>query len=156
MKIITKKPKWQDIDRESQFFIDYATMEQQDEITSLVMQIALIDESLMGTTQKSEMSKKLNAFSDDKKTKALLLNVKLGRLALRYQVKNWKGITNGNNKSIKIKLVPWVNPDGEERGTQIEEELFNSLTQGLNWWDLIHIYNCIYQVTGNTEADKKK
>ena len=156
MKIITKKPKWQDIDDESQFFIDYATIEQQDEISSLVTQMILVDESLIGATQKGEMDEKLNAFSDEEKTKVLLLSAKLGRLALKYQVKNWKGITNGSNKPIKIKLVPWVNSDGIEAGTQIEEELFNSLVQGLSWWNLIHIYNCISQVTGMNESDKKK
>ena len=156
MKIKTKKPKWQDIDGESQFYIDYPVIEQQDEVDLIISKIMLLDDSLQGVTNKKEMEGKLNSFSIDNKAMAMQLQKVAGRLAIKYTVKDWKGVSGDNDKPMKIKLVPWINSEGKEEGTQIEEKLYKKLIQNLSWWELIHIYNCIYQVIGFTETDKKK
>jgi hypothetical protein len=151
MKIINKTSKWVEIDGESSFMVEYPTIEQQDEIDLLVAEIMYLDESVLGTLDKKEMDKKLQSFSAKNKARMIVLNKKLGRLALKYQVKNWKGVNNGTLKPVKIKLVPYA--DG---GTQIEPKLFNQLVSSLSMWELIHIYNMISIQTGMSETDKKK
>lgn len=151
MKIINKTSKWIDIDGESSFMVEYASIEQQDEIDLILAELMYIDDSLGGTTDKNKMEEKLQAFSAKNKARVVLLNKKLGRLALKYQVKDWKGVNNGTGKPVKIKLVSY--PDG---GTQIEEKQFDKLISSLGMWELIHIYNMITLQTGITETDKKK
>ena len=153
MKINLKhsKSRWVDIDGESQFLIDYPTIEQQDEIDIVLAEIMFMDESLIGVVDKGQMEQKLNSFSARNKAQVTHLNKKLGRLAIKYQVKDWKGIVNGNGKAVKIRLVPHL-----ESGTQIEEKLFKSLIKELKWWDLVHIFNCFSQETELNETDKKK
>ena len=153
MKINLKhsKTRWVDIDEESQFMIDYPTIEQQDEIDLILAEIMFMDESLMGIVDKEQMEEKLKSFSAKNKAQVTHLNKKLGRLAIKYQVKDWKGISNGRGKPVKCRLVSYG-----ESGTQMEEKLFNSLIQELKWWELVHIYNCFTQETELTETDKKK
>lgn len=153
MKINLKhsKTRWVDIDGESSFMIDYPTIEQQDEIDLILTEIMFMDESLLGIVEKDKMVEKLESFSAKNKAQVMHLNKKLGRLVIRYQVKDWKGINSDNGKAVKIKLVPY--PDG---GTQIEEKLFKKLIQELKWWNLVHIYHCIVLETEMTETDKKK
>lgn len=152
MKINLKhsKTRWVDIDEDSKFLIDYPTIEQQDEIDLVLAEIMFMDESLIGVVDKGQMEQKLKSFTAKNKAQVTHLNKKLGRLAIKYQVKDWKGVFNGNGKPVKIKLVPHLS------GTQIEDKLFNSLIQELKWWDLVHVYNCFTQETGLNETDKKK
>ena len=145
------KTRWVDIDGESSFMIDYPTIEQQDEIDLVLAEIMFMDESLMGIVKKEDMEEKLKSFSAKNKAQVTDLNKRLGRLAIKYQVKDWKGISNGNGKPVKCKLVPY--PNG---GTQMDGKLYTGLIRDLKWWDLVHLYNCFTQETELTATDKKK
>jgi hypothetical protein len=150
------KSRWIDIDGETQFLIDYPTIEQKDEIDLFLSEIMYMDDAIMGMVDKKEVMDRLSSFPAKKKAYITQLNTKVSRLAMKYQIKGWKGITNGTGKPVKLKLVSWVNSNGEEDGTQIDEGQFKDLVRDLQWWDLMHIYNCFTQETEFTEVDKKK
>ena len=147
MKINLKhsKTRWIDIDGESQFLIDYPTIEQAEDIKEIQYQIALIDESLLTAIEDRE--KILENFKPEQKAKMLILSERLYKKTIKYCVKGWKGVTDTNtNEDAECKQV-----NGE-----MEDKLFESLIRELTLENLAHIYTAINNETELTETDKKK
>ena len=147
MKINLKhsKTRWIDIDGESQFLIDYPTIEQAEDIKEIQYQIALIDESLLTAIEDRE--KILESFKPEQKAKMLILSERLYKKTIKYCVKGWKGVTDTNtNEDAECKQV-----NGE-----MEDKLFESLIRELTLENLAHIYTAINNETELTETDKKK
>ena len=147
MKINLKhsKTRWIDIDGESQFLIDYPTIEQAEDIKEIQYQIALIDETLLTAIEDRE--KILENFKPEQKAKMLILSERLYKKTIKYCVKGWKGVTDTNtNEDAECKQV-----NGE-----MEDKLFESLIRELTLENLAHIYTAINNETELTETDKKK
>ena len=149
MKINLKhsKTRWIDIDGESQFLIDYPTIEQAEDIKEIQYQIALIDESLLSAADQKGRNKILENFEPEQKAKMLILSERLYKKTIKYCVKGWKGVTDINtNEDAECKQV-----NGE-----MEDKLFESLIRELSLENLAHIYTAINNETELTETDKKK
>ncbi len=147
MKINLKhsKTRWIDIDGESQFLIDYPTIEQAEDIKEIQYQIALIDETLLTATEDRE--KILENFKPEQKAKMLILSERLYKKTIKYCVKGWKGVVDEDtDKDAECKQV-----NGE-----MEDKLFESLIRELSLENLAHIYTAINNETELTETDKKK
>ncbi len=145
MKINLKhsKTRWIDIDGESQFQIDYPTIEQAEDIKEIQYQIALIDDSL--TIENRE--KVLENFNPEQKARMLILSERLYKRTIKYCVKGWKGVTDEDTgEDAECKQV-----NGE-----MEDKLFESLIRDLSLTNLSHIYSAIINETEFTETDKKK
>ncbi len=145
MKINLKhsKTRWIDIDGESQFLIDYPTIEQAEDIKEIQYQIALIDDSL--TIENRE--KVLENFNPEQKARMLILSERLYKRTIKYCVKGWKGVTDEDTgEDAECKQV-----NGE-----MEDKLFESLIRDLSLLNLSHIYSAIINETEFTETDKKK
>ena len=148
MKINLKhsKNKWVDIDGESQFLIDYPTIEQADEIKRLAYQIAFLDEEILLTTTQKQREKILTSLTRKDKADMLILSEQLYRKTFQYSVKDWKGINDEDGKKVECVIV-----NGE-----IEDGLFSLIIRELGLTELAHIYTCISNETEFTESDKKK
>ncbi len=146
MKINLKhsKTRWIDIDGESQFLIDYPTIEQAEDIKEIQYQIALIDDSLLLTPENKE--KILANFKPEQKARMLILSERLYKRTIKYCVKGWKGVPDETGEDVECKQV-----NGE-----MEDKLFESLIRDLSITNLSHIYACIVNETELTETDKKK
>ncbi len=147
MKINLKhsKTRWIDIDGESQFLIDYPTIEQAEDIKEIQYQIALIDETLLTATEDRE--KILNNFKPEQKAKMLILSERLYKKTIKYCVKGWKGVVDAStNEDAECKQV-----NGE-----MEDNLFENLIRELTLENLAHIYTAINNETELTDTDKKK
>ncbi len=147
MKINLKhsKTRWIDIDKESQFLIDYPTIEQAEDIKEVQYQMALIDETLLTATE--DIEKILENLKPEQKAKMLILSERLYKKTIKYCVKGWKGVTDTNtNEDAECKQV-----NGE-----MEDKLFESLIRELTLENLAHIYTAINNETELTETDKKK
>ncbi len=144
MKINLKhsKTRWIDIDGESQFLIDYPTIEQAEDIKEIQYQIALIDDSL--TIENRE--KVLENFNPEQKARMLILSERLYKRTIKYCVKGWKGVPDETGEDAECKIV-----NGE-----MEDKLFESLIRELSLTNLSHIYSAIINETEFTETDKKK
>ena len=148
MKINLKhsKNKWVDIDGESQFLIDYPTIEQADEIKRLAYQIAFLDEEILSTITQKQRKKILTSLSPKDKAEMLVLSEQLYRKTFQYSVKDWKGIKDEKGEAVKCDIV----------NDEIEEGLFRLIIRDLNLTDLSHIFTAITNETEFTESDKKK
>ena len=148
MKINLKhsKNKWVDIDGESQFLIDYPTIEQADEIKRLAYQIAFLDEEILSTITQKQRKKILTSLSPKDRAEMLVLSEQLYRKTFQYSVKDWKGIKDEKGEAVKCDIV----------NDEIEEGLFRLIIRDLNLTDLSHIFTAITNETEFTESDKKK
>ena len=147
MKINLKhsKTRWIDIDGDSQFLIDYPTIEQAEDIKEIQYQIALIDESLLLAPEDRE--KILENFKPEQKARMLILSERLYKKTIKYCVKGWKGVADEDTgEDAECKQV-----NGE-----MEDKLFESLIRELTLENLAHIYTAINNETELTETDKKK
>ena len=86
MKINLKhtKNKWVDIDGESQFLIDYPTIEQSEDIKRLAYQIAFLDESILLTTTQKQREKILTSLARKDKADMLILSEQLYKKTIKY------------------------------------------------------------------------
>ncbi len=148
MKINLKhsKTRWIDIDGESQFLIDYPTIEQAEDIKEIQYQIALIDDSLLSATDQKSREKTLENFNPEQKARMLILSERLYKKTIKYCVKGWKGVPDETGEDAECKIV-----NGE-----MEDKLFESLIRELSLTNLSHIYSAIINETEFTETDKKK
>ena len=148
MKINLKhsKSRWVDIDGETQFLIDYPTIEQSENMKELQYQIALIDEALLTAADQKEREKISNAFTPEQKAKMLILTERMYKKMIKYCVKDWKGVNDTDGQRVECKII----------NDEMEDRLFFELIQDLSLEDLSHLYACINNETELTETDKKK
>ena len=149
MKINLKhsKTRWIDIDGESQFLIDYPTIEQAEDIKEIQYQMALINEPLLLAVEQEDREKALENLKPEQKARMLILSERLYKKTIKYCVKGWKGVTDTNtNEDAECKQV-----NGE-----MEDNLFENLIRELTSENLAHIYTAINNETELTETDKKK
>ena len=148
MKINLKhsKSRWVDIDGDSQFEIDYPTIEQAEDMKEIQYQIALIDESLLTAVDQKGREEILSSFRPEQKAKMLILSERLYKKTIKYCVKGWKGVNDDSGEEVECKIL----------NNEMEDKLFESLIRDLSLDNLAHIYACINNETELTETDKKK
>jgi hypothetical protein len=148
MKINLKhsKTRWVDIDEESQFLIDYPTIEQAEDMKELQYQMALIDDSLLQAIDQEAREKIMNNLSGKQKAQMLILSERLYKRTIKYCVKGWKGVGDTEGNDVECKII----------NNEMEDRLFEGLIRELSLDNLAHIYTCINEETELTETDKKK
>ena len=148
MKINLKhsKTRWVNIDGESQFLIDYLTIEQSEDIKLLAYQIALLDESILFTTTQKQRKKILTSLTREDKADMLILTEQLYKKTMKCSVKDWKGVNDEDGEAVKCVIV----------NDEIEDGLFFKVIRDLSLTELSHIYTCINNETESNESDKKK
>ena len=86
----------------------------------------------------------------------LILSERLYKKTIKYSIKDWKGVPDEDGEPAKFNLIPFLDYEGKQDGTQIEDGLYKLFIKDLNTTDLSHIYLCIINETELTETDKKK
>lgn len=150
IKLKHSDSRWVKID-DAEFKIDYPTIDQQDEIDELKDQMILLQEVERKEDETpEEYSKRFIEENEnlpiEDKSKVKRITKQYCRLFIKYSVKDWKNINDGEGNPIKCKIV----------NNAIDDELFNSLVKNMNFLQLLTIYNRIKPETEFTETDKKK
>ena len=148
MKINLKhsNSRWVDIDGETQFQVDYPTIEQSEDMKELQYQMALIDEALLSATEQKDRENIMSNLSAKQKARMMILSEKLYKMTIKYCVKGWKGVGDVEGNDIECVV----------RNDEMEDNLFKGLVRDLSLDDMAHIYACINNETELTETDKKK
>lgn len=152
IKLKNSESRWVTIE-DAEFKIDYPTLEQQDEISELQYQLALIQNTEIvreeNESDESYSERYLNAIQNlpvESRAKIETLGKKICRLYIKYTIKDWKNINNENGEPVKCKIVK----------NEIEDNLFEKFIKGFGFLELLTFFNHIKPKVEFTETDKKK
>lgn len=139
------KTNWIEINKEGlRFFIENPTIKQQIEIKRKGFEGALI----VGEDE----NKLIKDLPKKDQADLLILLEEIKLLRMKYQIKDWEGITDSEGKIVKPKLIF----NEKLQSYEIDNEQFNMLVESLTKEETIKINDLIKSETEFTEADKKK
>lgn len=139
------KTNWIEINKEGlRFFIENPTINQQIEIKRKGFEGALI----VGEDE----NKLIKDLPKKDQADLLILLEEIKLLRMKYQIKDWEGITDSEGKIVKPKLIF----NEKLQSYEIDNEQFNMLVESLTKEETIKINDLIKSETEFTEADKKK
>jgi len=136
------KTKWIDVEgfEGVKVKIDYSQPEQEEELRELMFQMIYNNPNL------SKPKEEWVELSPEQKAKENRIAEKLAKLRIRYQIKEWAGITDDDGNEVPIKII----------NNMIEKNLFDSFIGNFEYVPLISLGNLIQNETEFNEADKKK
>ena len=154
MKLILKHSptNWIDIDEEVKFKIDYLTDAQEDKLDELIFEMNYImtlpeDYNNLEKEEKTkELIKIINDLTPEQKARFDVINKKYYRYYLKFTIKDWKGIKDGDGNEVNCKVI----------NDELDTRLWQGLIKNLSLNDMITIAQKIQKELEFTEVDKKK
>lgn len=136
------KTKWIDVDGFDgvKVKIDYSSPEQEEELREIMFQM-IYNNPNIGRKEIEYVD-----LTSEQKAKENRIAEKLAKLRIRYQVKDWSGVTDNEGNDIPIKIV----------NNMIDKDLFDGFIGNFEYVPLISLGKVIQDETEFNEADKKK
>jgi hypothetical protein len=120
--------------------IDYSSPEQEEDLREIMFQM-IYNNPNIGRKEIEYV-----VLTSEQKAKENRIAEKLAKLRIRYQVKDWAGVTDDDGNDVPIKIV----------NNMIDKDLFDGFIGNFEYVPLISLGKVIQDETEFNESDKKK